>query len=56
MTRPWRGATLDVTVVRDVSLASGEVRVEVDGRPLEGTLLAPLPAGTTAKVGVRYRA
>ena len=56
MTRPWRGATLDVTVVRDASLATGEVRVEVDGKPLEGTTLAPLPAGTTAKVGVRFRA
>lgn len=55
MTRPWRGATLDVTVVRDEALAAGTVRVEVDGRALYGTLLPPLPAGATAKVKVSYR-
>ena len=59
MTRPWRGATLDVTVVRDETLAPGAVRVEVDGRPLEGSLLPPLPAGTSEnraiEVKVRFR-
>jgi len=55
MRRPWRGATLDVTVVRDEGLAPGEVRVEVDGRPLDGSLLPPLPAGGTAEVRVRCR-
>ncbi len=53
MTRPWRGATLDVTVVRDPSLAPGEVRVAVDGRPLEGTLLPPVPAGAAVRVEAR---
>jgi cellobiose phosphorylase len=56
MLRPWRGATLDVTVVRDGALAPGEVRVALDGKRLEGTLLPPLPAGTAAKVEVRFRA
>jgi len=55
MTRPWRGATLDVTVVRDEALVAGTVRVEVDGRALYGTLLPPLPAGATAKVKVSCR-
>ena len=55
MRRPWRGATLDVTVVRDSSFAPGEPRITVDGRPLEGTLLQPLPAGATAAVTVRWR-
>lgn len=56
MRRPWRRAALDVTVVRDGALAPGEVRVAVDGRPLGGTLLPPLPAGTSAAVEVRFRA
>ncbi len=55
MTRPWRGATLDVTIVRDGVLAPGVVRVEVDGHPLDGTLLPPLPAGAMVKVRVSYR-
>lgn len=56
MLRPWRGATLDVKVLRDGSLAPGEVRVAVDGTPLGGTMLAPLAAGTRAGVEVRFRA
>lgn len=55
MRRPWRGATLDVTIARDGSLAPGEVRVAVDGKPLDGTLLPPLPAGSSARVEVRFR-
>ena len=55
MTRPWRGATLDITVLRDDSLAPGTARVEVDGRALYGTLLPPLPAGTSANVKVSFR-
>lgn len=55
MTRPWRGSTLEVTVVSDAALDPGEVRVEVDGRPLESRLLPPLPAGSLARVEVRYR-
>lgn len=56
MTRPWRGATLEVAVVRDAELAPGQVRVAVDGTPLEGTLLSPVPAGATVRVEVRFRA
>ncbi|HYN43445.1 MAG TPA: glycosyl hydrolase family 65 protein, partial [Thermoanaerobaculia bacterium] len=54
MTRSWRGATLDVTVVRDETLTADTVRVEVDGRPLNGTLVPPLPVGTVAKVKVSF--
>ena len=56
MTRPWRGATVEVAVARDAALAPGEVRVAVDGKPLEGTLLPPVPAGSTVRVAVRFRA
>jgi cellobiose phosphorylase len=56
MTRPWRGATVEVSVVRDASLDPGSVCVEVDGVPLDGTLLRPLARGATARVMVRYRA
>lgn len=56
MTRPWRGATLEVTVARDAALAPGEVRVAADGTPLEGTLLPPVPAGSTVRVAVSWRA
>ena len=55
MTRPWRGATLEVAVVRDTALAPGEVRVTVDGRPVEGTLLPPPPAGAAVRVAVKFR-
>ncbi len=55
MKRPWRGATLDVTVARDESLAPGDVRVVVDGKPIEGTLVPPAPAGATMRVAVSFR-
>lgn len=55
MRRPWRGAEVLVTIVRDASLSPGEVRVAVDGKPLAGTLLPPLPAGSCARVEVRFR-
>ncbi len=55
MTRPWRGATVEVAVARDAALAPGEVRVAVDGKPLEGTLLPPVPAGATVRVAVSFR-
>ena len=53
MRRPWRGATLEITIERDAALASGGVSIEPDGWPHEGNLLAPLPAGKAAKVLVR---
>jgi hypothetical protein len=53
MRRPWRGATLDIAIERDAGMATGEVAVEVDGRPVAGTLLPPVPAGAAASVRVR---
>ena len=54
MRRPWRGATLDVTIERDAACSPGEVAVELDGRPVEGNVLPPLPDGAEARVRVRY--
>jgi hypothetical protein len=53
MRRPWRGATLDVTIEREPGRAPGEVAVEVDGRPIAGNLLPPLAGGSRARVRVR---
>ncbi|HUF79216.1 MAG TPA: glycosyl hydrolase family 65 protein, partial [Thermoanaerobaculia bacterium] len=58
MRRPWRGARLEVTIERDPGStpggAPGEVAVELDGRPLEGNLLPPLPSGARARARVRF--
>jgi hypothetical protein len=53
MRRPWRGATLEITIERDAALTPCRVAVELDGRPHQGNLLAPLAAGKAAKVLVR---
>ncbi len=53
MRRPWRGATLAIEIEREPGRCPGEVTVEVDGRELEANRLAPLPAGSEAKVKVR---
>jgi len=53
MRRPWRGASLDVAMERDAGMAPGEVAVELDGRPVAGNLLPPLPGGGEVKVRVR---
>jgi hypothetical protein len=53
MRRPWRGATLEVTIERDAARAAGEVAVEVDGRPVAGNLLPPLSGGGEVRVLVR---
>jgi cellobiose phosphorylase len=54
MKRPWRGATLDVTIERDMALAAGEVKVTVDGRPLAGGLLEAAPNAGQNQVLVRF--
>jgi cellobiose phosphorylase len=53
MKRPWRGATLDVTIERDAALAAGEVKVTVDGRPLAERALTPPPPGAELRIAVR---
>jgi cellobiose phosphorylase len=53
MHRPWRGASLDIAIERDAGMAPGEVAVELDGRPVAGNLLPPLPGGGEVRVLVR---
>ena len=53
-TRRFRGTTYDIEVVRasqGVQLTTGAVRLAVDGRPIEGTLI-PLPSSGTPRVRV----
>jgi hypothetical protein len=52
MRRPWRGATLEITIERDPALTPCQVVVELDGRPLEGNFLAPLPEGSEVRIRV----
>jgi cellobiose phosphorylase len=52
LTRPWRGAQLEISIRRDAGLAPGAVRVRLDGRDLESNLLAPLPARARAALEV----
>jgi hypothetical protein len=56
MRRPWRGATLEVTIERDASLGEGEVVAAIGARTLPGALLPPpeLTAGTVVPVSVRF--
>jgi cellobiose phosphorylase len=54
MRRPWRGASLAIEIGRQAGRAPGEVTVEVDGRRLDGHVLAPLPAGAEARVRVLF--
>jgi cellobiose phosphorylase len=53
MRRPWRGATLEVSIQRCGGLAAGEVEVAVDGRPAEDGLLGEVACGATVRVEVR---
>ncbi len=56
MTRPWRGTTLDVTVVRADDLPAGrDVALEVDGSAYPGTVLSPRAAGARVTVRVKVR-
>jgi len=55
MTRPWRGATLEIEIGRASGLSAGEVRVAVDGRGLDGNVLPAVEAGRSYRVRVEYR-
>ena len=48
MTRPWRGATVEVAIERGAAAA-----IEVDGKRIEGNLLAPVEKGQSVRVMVR---
>jgi|CXWL01.1.fsa_nt_gi cellobiose phosphorylase len=54
MTRPWRGATLDITVARSTTLAAGTVEVEVDGQRVPDAILPTVSPGARLAVAVRY--
>jgi cellobiose phosphorylase len=55
MTRPWRGATYDIRITRDATLAPAAVRVTLDGAALPEPRL-PLPtSGGRHVVEVRCR-
>ncbi len=53
LTRPWRGARLEIAIERSPGLAPGEVRVSVDGRALEGNVLTSVEPGARPAVQVR---
>jgi cellobiose phosphorylase len=51
--RVFRGARYVVAVDNPDGVERGVVSVAVDGRPVEGTVLAPRPAGAVCRVSVR---
>ncbi len=50
--RQYRGATYRITVENPAGLQTGVVQVTVDGVALDGNVIPPAPAGTTADVQV----
>jgi cellobiose phosphorylase len=48
--RRFRGATFHIEVTKAAGVRGRVRRLVVDGRPVEGTLVAPVPAGTVTKV------
>jgi cellobiose phosphorylase len=50
--RAFRGARYLVEVVNPEGVESGVRSVEVDGAPIEGAVIAPLPAGSVCRVKV----
>jgi cellobiose phosphorylase len=48
--RRWRGATYEITVRKAAGVAGRVKRLTVDGKPVDGSLVAPAPAGATVKV------
>ena len=53
MRRPWRGASLRVSIRREAALAPGQVEVTADGRTVPGGVLGLVPAGVEVAVEVR---
>lgn len=50
--RIFRGATYDIRVTNPRGVSKGVVRLTLDGHPVDGNLLPPLPSGTHAEVEV----
>ncbi len=53
ITRCFRGAIYAIRIER---VSEGQTGILVDGQPLDGTLIAPRPAGTTVRVDCRLPA
>lgn len=52
LTRHFRGASYEIRIRRDPGAKPGSVRVNVDGEPVDGTLIAAKPAGSRCRVDV----
>ncbi|HKI86515.1 MAG TPA: glycosyl hydrolase family 65 protein, partial [Thermoanaerobaculia bacterium] len=54
MKRPWRGASLAIEIERDSELRSGEVRVTIDGEPIDEPILPAVTSSSSVAVHVRF--
>jgi cellobiose phosphorylase len=52
MTRPFRGATFEITIRKPRGICRGKVALKLDGKPLQGNIVPPQPAGGTYRVTV----
>ena len=50
--RVWRGATYEIVVENPDHLEKGVKAMTVDGKPVSGNILSPVPAGSTVQVKV----
>ena len=50
--RVWRGATYEIVVENPDHLEKGVKAMTVDGKPVSGNILSPVPAGLTVQVKV----
>ena len=50
--RVWRGATYESVVENPDHLEKGVKTMTVDGKPVSGSILSPVPADSTVKVKV----
>ena len=50
--RVWRGATYEIVVENPDHLEKGVKTMTVDGKPVSGNILSPVPAGSTVEVKV----
>ena len=50
--RVWRGATYEIVVENPDHLEQGVKAMTVDGKPVSGNILSPVPAGSTVEVKI----
>ena len=50
--RVWRGATYEIVVKNPDHLEKGVKAMTVDGKPVSGNILSPVPAGSTVEVKI----